>query len=141
MKKKHSVSLKDKNDWDSYTKKMDDLDLKKNNHNSNHLDLNKVRKLDLHGFSLQDANRIVKKFIIESYNYQYKKLLVVTGKGLRSKSYNNPYISEKMSILKYSVQEFIKSDNNLSNKIKKIIQADFKNGGEGAFYIFLKKKL
>ena len=141
MKKKHVVSQKDKNDWVSYAKKMDDVTSKENDHNINYTNLNKIRKLDLHGFSLQDANRKVKKFIIESYNYQYAKLLVVTGKGLRSKSYDNPYISEKMSILKYSVPEFIKSNNNLSSKIKKITEADLKDGGEGAFYIFLKKKL
>jgi len=141
VKKKHVVSQKDKNDWVSYAKKMDDVTSKENDHNINYTNLNKIRKLDLHGFSLQDANRKVKKFIIESYNYQYAKLLVVTGKGLRSKSYDNPYISEKMSILKYSVPEFIKSNNNLSSKIKKITEADLKDGGEGAFYIFLKKKL
>ena len=139
MKKKHVVSQKDKNDWVSYAKKMDDVTSKENDHNINYTNLNKIRKLDLHGFSLQDANRKVKKFIIESYNYQYAKLLVVTGKGLRSKSYDNPYISEKMSILKYSVPEFIKNDEDLFEKISRISTADLRDGGEGAFYIFFKK--
>jgi DNA-nicking Smr family endonuclease len=81
---------------------------------------------------------MVKKFINESFNRGYKKLLIVTGKGLRSKSYDNPYVSEKLSVLKYSVPEFIKNDENLNNKISRISKAEIKDGGEGAIYIFLK---
>ena len=99
---------------------------------------NKVRKLDLHGFSLIEANKIVRKFIIESFNNGYKKLLIITGKGLRSKSYNNPYLSEKLNILKYSVPEYINNNENLNCKINKISQASLKDGGEGAIYIYLK---
>ena len=99
---------------------------------------NKTKKLDLHGSSLIEANNIVKKFIIESFNSGYKKLLVVTGKGLRSKAHYNPYLSEKLNVLKYSVPEYIKNDENLNNKISKISKADLKDGGEGAIYIFLK---
>ncbi len=99
---------------------------------------NKVRKLDLHGFSLIEANKTVKKFIIESFNNGYKKLLIVTGKGGRSKSRANPYLSEKLSVLKYSVPEYINNDENLINKIRKISKASLKDGGEGAIYIFLK---
>ena len=101
-------------------------------------EINKVRKLDLHGSSLVEANEMVKNFIIKSFNDGYKKLLIVTGKGLRSKSYDNPYLSEKLSTLKYSVPEYIKNDENLDKKISKIVQADLKDGGEGAIYIFLK---
>ena len=72
------------------------------------------------------------------YDRGYKKLLVVTGKGLRSKSHDNPYLSEKLSVLKYSVPEYIQNDENLSNKIIKISDSDIKDGGEGAIYIFLK---
>jgi len=68
----------------------------------------------------------------------YKKILVVTGKGSRSRSYDNPYLSEKLSVLKYAVPEYINNDENLINKIRKISQADLKDGGEGAIYIFLK---
>ena len=78
---------------------------------------NKIQKLDLHGFSLNQANKKIKKFIIESFEDGYKKLLVITGKGLRSKVYKNPYLSEQMNILKYSVPEFIKNDEDLFNKI------------------------
>ena len=101
-------------------------------------EINKVQKLDLHGSSLVEANEMVKNFIIKSFNGGYKKLLVVTGKGLRSKSYDNPYLSEKLSTLKYSVPGYIKNDENLNKKISRIVQADLKDGGEGAIYIFLK---
>ena len=80
----------------------------------------------------------MKKFIVESFDCGYKKLLIVTGKGSRSKSYDNPYISEKLSVLRYSVPEFIRNDENLDNKINRISTADIKDGGEGAIYIFLK---
>ena len=117
---------------------MGDINPKESDLLKKNIEINKVKKLDLHGSSLIEANKIVKKFIIESFNNGYKKLLVVTGKGLRSKSYNNPYVSEKLNVLRYSVPEFIKNDENLNNKINRIAQADIKDGGEGAIYIFLK---
>ena len=138
MKKKHFVTPKDKKDWDVFTKQMGDISPKESDLLKKNIEINKVKKLDLHGSSLIEANKIVKKFIIESFNNGYKKLLVVTGKGLRSKSYNNPYVSEKLNVLRYSVPEFIKNDENLNNKISRIAQADIKDGGEGAIYIFLK---
>ena len=101
--------------------------------------INKTIKLDLHGLPLDKANKLVENFIIESFDANRKKLLIVTGKGSRSKNYNNPYISNKFGILKYSVPEFIKNNNNLGKKIHKVIAADPKDGGEGAIYIFLKK--
>ena len=65
--------------------------------------------------------------------------MIVTGKGLRSKIFNDPYRSEKMNVLKYSVPEYIKNDESLFNKISKILTADLEDGGEGAIYVFLKK--
>ena len=138
MKKKHFVTPKDKKDWDVFTKQIGDISPKESDLLKENIEINKVKKLDLHGSSLIEANKIVKKFIIESFNNGYKKILVVTGKGLRSKSYNNPYVSEKLNVLRYSVPEFIKNDENLNNKISRIVQADIKDGGEGAIYIFLK---
>jgi len=138
VKKRHFVTSKDKKDWDVFTKQMGDISLKESDLLKENIEINKVKKLDLHGSSLIEANKIVKRFIIESFNNGYKKLLVVTGKGLRSKSYNNPYVSEKLNVLRYSVPEFIKNDENLNNKISRIVQADIKDGGEGAIYIFLK---
>ena len=98
----------------------------------------KTKKLDLHGFSLSDANKNVKKFIINEYKNGNKKLLIVTGKGLRSKVYDDPYRSQKMNTLKNSVPEFIKNDQDLIEKISRISQASLKDGGDGAFYIYLK---
>ena len=138
MKKKHFVTPKDKKDWDVFTKQMVDISPKESDLLKENIEINKVKKLDLHGSSLIEANKIVKKFIIESFNNGYKKLLVVTGKGLRSKSYNNPYVSEKLNVLRYSVPEFIKNDENLNNKITRTSKAAIKDGGEGAIYIFLK---
>ena len=101
--------------------------------------VNKIRKLDLHGLSLNEANKIVKKFVIQSFEERYRKLLIITGKGLRSQIHKNPYLSERMNVLKHSVPEFIKNDEDLLEKISSISTADLKDGGEGAFYIFLRK--
>ena len=138
MKKKYSASLKDKKDWTDFTKQVGNISVKEDDLLEENRQINKVRKLDLHGYSLDDANKVVKKFIIESFNKGYNKLLVVTGKGLRSKSYDNPYISENLSVLKNSVPEYIKNNENLNSIISKIIQADQQDGGEGAINIFLK---
>ena len=138
MKKKYVVSSKDKKDWIDFTNQISNISLKEADFLQNNTEINKVRKLDLHGFSLSESNKIVKKFVVESFDQGYKKLLIVTGKGLRSKSYDNPYISEKFSVLRYAVPEFINNDESLNNKVRKISIADIKNGGEGAIYIFLK---
>ena len=139
MKKKYPVTYKDKKDWITFTKRLEniydkDADLIKQN-----ITVNKIRRLDLHGLSLNQANKVVKKFIIESFNKGYKKLLIITGKGLRSKVNKNPYLSQQMNVLKYSVPEFIKNDEDLFKKISRISTADLRDGGEGAFYIFFKK--
>ena len=138
MKKKYTATFKDKKDWIDFTKQFDNVGAKEVDLLQESIQINKVPKLDLHGYSLIESNKIVKKFIIESFNRGYKKLLVVTGKGLRSKSYNNPYVSEKLNVLRYSVPEFIKNDEDLKNKINGILKANVKDGGEGAIYIFLK---
>ena len=138
MKKKYVVSSKDKKDWTDFTKQIGNISPKEDDLLQANIEINKVPKLDLHGFSLIEANKKVKKFIIESFDNGYKKLLIVTGKGLRSKSYDNPYVSEQLSVLKYAIPEYIKSDENLNYKISKITQADPQEGGEGAISIFLK---
>jgi len=138
VKKKQFATSKDKKDWIRFTKQMVNVSAKESDLLRRNTEINKVQKLDLHGSSLVEANEMVKNFIIKSFNGGYKKLLVVTGKGLRSKSYDNPYLSEKLSTLKYSVPEYIKNDENLNKKISRIVQADLKDGGEGAIYIFLK---
>ena len=138
MKKKYVATFKDKKDWINFTRQIDNIRPKEADLSQENIQINKVPKLDLHGFSLEESNKKVKKFIIESSNRGYKKLLVITGKGLRSKSYSNPYISEKLNVLRNSVPEFIKDDEDLRNKISKVLEADIRDGGEGAIYIFLK---
>ena len=140
VKKKHSISSKDKKDWIAFTDKLENVYDKEPNFIKRNFKVSYVRKLDLHGFSLDKANKVVKKFIINSFDEGFKKILIITGRGLSSKVDNNPYISKEMSLLKYSVPQFIEKDQDLFDKINKISKADFKNGGEGAFYIFLKKK-
>ena len=138
MKKKYSVTSKDKKDWDVFTKQMGNISAKESDFLKENIQINKVKKLDLHGSSLVEANERVKNFIIESFNSGYKKLLVITGKGLRSKSSGNPYLSETLSTLKYAVPEYIRNDESLNKKITRISEADLKDGGTGAIYIFLK---
>ena len=138
MKKKYAVTAKDRQEWIAFTKQMKGISTKEGDFFDQNVKINKVRKLDLHGFSLSEANKIVEKFIIESFEEKYKKLLIVTGKGSRSKIHENPYSSEKLGVLKYSVPEYINNHENLSNKISRISKADIKDGGEGAIYIFLK---
>ena len=140
MKKKYPTTPNDKRDWIAFTKSLGNIYDKDNDFVKQNTTANKIRRLDLHGLSLNQANKIVKKFIIDSFEDEYEKLLVITGKGLRSKVRNNPYLSEQMNVLKYSVPEFIKNDEDLSEKINRISTADLKDGGEGALYIFLKKK-
>ncbi|RUA14469.1 MAG: DNA mismatch repair protein MutS [Alphaproteobacteria bacterium] len=139
VKKKYPVTYKDKKDWITFTKRLENIYDKDTDFIKQNTTENKIRRLDLHGLSLNQANKIVKKFIIESFEGGYKKLLIITGKGLRSKVHKNPYLSEQMNVLKYSVPEFIKNDENLFEKISRISTADLKDGGEGAFYIFFKK--
>ena len=138
MKKKYTVTSKDKKDWLTFTKHLENLYDKDADSTKPKTTVNKITKLDLHGLSLEDANKKVKKFIIKSFEDGYKKLLIITGKGLRFKSHNNPYLSEKLNVLKYSVPEYITNNENLINKISKISKASLKDGGEGAIYIFLK---
>ena len=138
MKKKYVATSKDKIDWMNFTKQIGNISTKETDLVQENIQINKIPKLDLHGFSLTESNKKVKKFVIESFNRGYKKLLVVTGKGLRSKSYDNPYVSEKLNVLRYSVPEFLKNDEDLNKKIMKMSTADQKHGGDGAIYIFLK---
>ncbi len=138
MKKKKTVTNKDQKDWSTFIQNPKDIYDKEVNMEKI-TNVNKLKKIDLHGASLDDANKMVKNFIITSYNQGYKKLLVITGKGLRSNVYNNPYISGKTSILKNSVPDFVSKDSELSNIVKKITKAHLKDGGDGAIYIFLKK--
>ena len=140
MKKRYPVTPKDRKDWITFTERLENVYDKDTYFEKQNTALNKIRRLDLHGLSINQANRITKKFIIESFEERYKKLLIITGKGLRSKVHKNPYLSEQMNVLKHSVPEFIKNDEDLFKKISRISTADLKDGGEGAFYIFFRKQ-
>ena len=138
MKKKYSASIKDEKDWSTFTKELKNIYDKDSSLEDRNKNSNKIGKIDLHGLSLDKANKIVENFINESFTTGYKKLIVVTGKGLRSQVYKDPYRSGKMSVLRYSVPEYIKNNENLSSKVSRIEKADLKDGGDGAIYIFLK---
>ena len=131
------ISNKDKRDWENFITsgdKLEDKDrLKKDK------TFIKTKSIDLHGFTLEEANKFVEKFINESYLENIKKLIVVTGKGLHSQNDKDPYLSKDLSILKYSVPDFIEGNQELMKKILEIKDADIKDGGSGAFYIYLKK--
>ena len=129
---------KDKKDWRKFTSSRDKVSNKDFKLNKKNIEENTKRIIDLHGFSLENANKIIKEFINNSYQEGIKKIIVVTGKGIRSKTANNPYLSRDLSILKHSVPEFIKSNSSLMNKIKHISEANIEDGGSGAFYIYFK---
>ena len=99
----------------------------------------KIRKVDLHGLSLDEANKKVEIFIDKCFMEGVEKIIIITGKGLRSKISNNPYVSKDLNILKNSVPNYINANLKIKSKIKSISKAEIKDGGEGAFYIFLKK--
>lgn len=139
MKKKFSATSRDRKDWTAFTKNMGKVISKDVTSNQNSDEKKLVPKLDLHGFTLNQANEVVKEFIEESYEKGLKKLIIITGKGLRSKSAENPYLSEKFNVLRHSVPEYIMKQESLNNKIINISAAEKKDGGDGAIYIFLKK--
>ena len=99
----------------------------------------KIKKVDLHGLTLEEANKKIEILVEKYFDEGVEKIIVITGKGLRSKTIYNPYISEDLSILKNSVPDFLNTNLKIKNKIKSIAKAEIKDGGEGAFYIFLKK--
>ena len=132
------ISDKDKKDWKNFISIKDEIPNKDLKIIKNKIKKKIIKKIDLHGFSLENANKVIEKFITQSFEEGVNKIIVITGKGLRSKNDENPYISKNLSILKYSVPEFIKSNINLMKIIKNINEADIEDGGKGAFYIYLK---
>ena len=134
------LSDKDKEDWQTFIsnkKKLPNKDklLKKNTK------IYLTKKIDLHGFSLENANKTIDEFINTCFSEKIYRIIVITGKGLRSKNESNPYVSKDLSILKYSVPEYIESNKNLTKMIKEITDAKVEDGGSGAFYIYLKQKV
>ncbi len=132
-----NISDKDKKDWDEFTnsdEKLPNKDFalqKKKNL--------KIRFIDLHGYTLDGANKAIESFINKAFLENVNKLIVVTGKGLHSEHEKDPYVSKDLGILKYSVREFISNNSSLMSMINEITDAKIEDGGSGAFYIFLKK--
>ena len=131
-------SDKDRKDWENFISNEEEL-FDKDEILQKHK-AKRVRNFDFHGYSLDEANKKIKDLIYESYNQGVGKLIIVTGKGLHSDNEKNPYISKNLGILKYSLPEFIKNDPELMSLINDIKEAQKEDGGNGAFYIFLKKK-
>ena len=134
-----NISNKDKKDWDKFissNEKLPDKDFrnieKKNK---------KTRSIDLHGFTLDEANKTIENFINKAFSENINKLIIVTGKGLHSENEKDPYVSKDLGILKYSVPEFISNNASLMSMINEITDAKIEDGGAGAFYIYLKKNL
>tara|TARA_Y100000816_G_scaffold129867_1_gene91611 strand:+ start:5128 stop:5544 length:417 start_codon:yes stop_codon:yes gene_type:complete len=131
------ISNKDKKDWEDFLSKKEPLqdkesiNLKKN--------IIKSKFYDFHGFSLEEANKLINKLIKDSYKIGVKKLIIVTGKGIHSDNEKNPYTSKDLSILKYSLPDYIQNNPELMELITEIKEAEIEDGGSGAFYIFLKK--
>ena len=133
------ISDKDKKDWENFLSNREDLPDKDNLIKND--EIKKEFTFDLHGYSLSDANDKISDLINKSFENGIRKLIIVTGKGLHSKNQKNPYVSKDLGILKYSVPEYIKSNFDLMKKVNSITEAVEKDGGGGAFYIYLKKKL
>tara|TARA_X000001036_G_scaffold327500_1_gene306055 strand:+ start:843 stop:1262 length:420 start_codon:yes stop_codon:yes gene_type:complete len=130
------ISDKDKKDWENFlsgNENLPDKDIKFKKKTS------KSKTFDLHGYSLNEANKKIKDVINRAYSQEIKKLIIITGKGLHSNNEKNPFVSKDLSILKNSVPEYIRGDSELMKMIDEIRDANVEDGGSGAFYIFLKK--
>ena len=134
------ISEKDKKDWLNFISNNEKLTDKETPEKKNFL-IYSEKTIDLHGCSLENANKIVEEFIFLCFSENVRKVHIITGKGSRSKNKENPYLSENLSILKYSVPEFIKTKHNLMKVIKDINYDDVEDPSVGSFDILLKKKL
>ena len=130
----NNISDKDKKDWHEFIKSTEKLPDKDFKHQKNKNP--KVRSIDLHGFTLDEANKTIEDFINKAFSENINKLIIVTGKGLHSENEKDPYVSKDLGILKYSVPEFITNNASLMNMINEITDAKIEDGGAGAFYIF-----
>ena len=134
----NKISDKDKRDWQNFISSEEKICNKDLSLSQIRTDKNVIKTIDLHGFSLENANKTIDEFINRCFEAKVSKITVITGKGLRSNNIDNPYVSKDLSILKNSVPEFIKSNSDLMKKIKSIKEAKIEDGGSGAFDILLK---
>ena len=136
MIKKKDLSKEDKEVWQSYIENPTDIYDKDLGNKS--INRKQRFKFDLHGYTLDEANKKVKEIIISCSKNKYREILLITGKGLHSKSGEDTYVSSDLSKLRYSVPEFINSDDELKNYIISIEKVEKKDGGDGAILIKLK---
>ena len=140
VKKKDIKNLdKDKQDWENFLNNKEKIPNKDFIHKKN-IRYEKIKKIDLHGYTIEEANKAIEQFIQRCFEESVTKIIVITGKGLRSKNVENPYLSKDLSILKYSVPEFIEKNKSLTRLIIETTDAKIEDGGSGAFYIYLKNK-
>ena len=125
--------------WKKFTSSKETIENKDRYLDEKKTSIQKIKKIDLHGLSLDEANKKIEMLVDKYFVEGVEKIIIITGKGLRSKTINNPYVSKDLSILKNSVPEYINANSKIKNKIKSISKAEIRDGGEGAFYIFLKK--
>ena len=135
----NKISNKDKLDWENFLKDKEKIP-NKDFVNKKKIRHEKIKKIDLHGYTIEEANKIIEQFIQKCFDENVTKIIVITGKGLRSKNVENPYLSKDLSILKYSVPEFIKNNKDLTQVIIDTTDAKIEEGGSGAFYVYLKNK-
>ena len=133
------IAPKDIKAWRKFTSSKETIENKDYYLDQKKASTQKIRKIDLHGLSLDEANNKIEILIDKYFIEGVEKIIIITGKGLRSKAIENPYVSKDLSILKNSVPDYINNNSKIKNKIKSISKAEIKDGGEGAFYIFLKK--
>ena len=138
-KKKIKNPDKDKQDWENFLNNKEKIPNKDFIHKKN-VRYEKIKKIDLHGYTIEEANKAIEQFIQKCFDEDVTKIIVITGKGLRSKNVENPYLSKDLSILKYSVPEFIEKNKSLTRLIIETTDAKIEDGGSGAFYIYLKNK-
>ena len=138
-KKTIEILDKDKQDWENFIKNKEKIP-NKDLANKKNIRYEKIKKIDLHGYTIEEANKAIEQFIQKSFNENVTKIIVITGKGLRSKNVENPYLSKDLSILKYSVPEFIENNKDLMRLIIETTDAKIEDGGSGAFYIYLRNK-
>ena len=125
--------------WKEFTSSKKEIENKDYYFDQKVTSIPKIKKVDLHGLSLDEANKKIEILIDKYFIEGVEKIIVITGKGLRSKTIDNPYVSKDLSILKKSVPDYINTNSKINNKIQSISKAEIKDGVEGAFYIFLKK--
>jgi len=137
VNKKKNLSKTDEETWETYIKNPSDI-YDKDKNNQKKKDRKERFRFDLHGHSLVEANQIVRDIIFSCVKKKFKEILFITGKGLHSTSDSDAYVSRDFSKLKYSVPDFIKSDEDLNKFVFSISNADIKDGGEGAILVKLK---